>query len=189
MDWDGKSPRNWTNRLFRQLGCPLPWRYALLKRHDSLSLARKLGVGITAVPFSIVRDPYTHAVSHYQHIQRQGDRYPREIHGMTINSFLEWRLDRSGLISQVLTPARWFAKLTDQFTFLELDGEVAVDHFLKFENLEEDLADFCKLIGLQPPNLPHFNASTETTELDSVGVTLVNQIYSRDFDAFGYTRR
>ncbi|PHQ85078.1 MAG: hypothetical protein COB65_03965 [Thalassobium sp.] len=188
-DWDGRSPRNWTNRLFRKLRAPLPWRYALLKRHDSISLANQLAIGITATSFSIVRDPYTHAVSHYKHIQRHADRYPREVRGMSINSFLEWRLVRSGFISQELNGSRWFAKMSDQYSFLEQGGEIAVDHLISFENLEKDLADFCEVIGLLPPNLPHLNASADTVELDERGVDLVNQIYRRDFDAFGYTRR
>ena len=132
-DWDGRSPRNWTNRLFRKLRAPLPWRYALLKRHDSISLANQLAIGITATSFSIVRDPYTHAVSHYKHIQRHADRYPREVRGMSINSFLEWRLVRSGFISQELNGSRWFAKMSDQYSFLEQGGEIAVDHLISFD--------------------------------------------------------
>ncbi len=73
---------------------------------------------------------------------------------------------------------------------LELNGEVAVENFIRFEQLKTDFQKICRTIGLPELELPHVNASHRTSYRDyytDETKEIVANRYAEDIEYFGYT--
>lgn len=189
---DTRAPKSIKSRIARRLGIQLNWKSALFRDHDPLEKIHALGSGIDALTIAVVRNPYDHAVSHYRHLQTQnGNRkYAQLAVDKSLAEFLRWRATPATCLTWLRNKNLDFAKLAGQATFLSRDGKLAVDHVLKLESLNADFQSLCESLQLGEIDLPMVNVNTTAAhvDLDQESINLINQIYDRDFEAFGYDR-
>ena len=180
------------SQLQRELGLPSIPEKTYLRSHDTYRhLERAFGRKIRDYfVFSTVRNPFSHAWSHYNHLKTSvkpvhAARFPN----MPFNDFLRLRLTRKGA---------WrddsFVRLTDQVAFLsDRSGKVAVNGVSYLESIEEDLATMCEKLGLDEIRMPKLNRRMTKSDAaaafeDGVSIDLVKKLYARDFDVWGYSR-
>ena len=134
-----------------------------------------------AFKFAFVRNPYDLAVSKYSFLRMNiHHRRHNTVSQQTFGEFLEteslrtlWRRD-------------------DQTRMLVgLTGDLIVDHVYRFEQLGEAWQDLVRRLDLQDAKqLPHRNPSSRTDYKTYYGPAerkLVERIWARDLDRFGYT--
>ena len=162
--------------------------------HDSaLIIRKKLSASVydTFLSFAVVRDPYSHAVSHWKYMaQYRSDRIARAFSDMPFEDYLAYRAEKRRVWD------RLFVRLPDQSHFLvDEEGRLLVKRILKFESLDDDfgvLASELKLGDIwlekhnptkgKPKSASYRSYYTQKSE------ELVREIYARDFDNFGYPR-
>jgi hypothetical protein len=69
------------------------------------------------------------------------------------------------------------------------EGNLLVDYVGKFENIEHDFAEVCKIIGIPPVKLPHIDKSDHKNYLECYTPETKQLIYSilkEDFETFHY---
>jgi hypothetical protein len=151
-----------------------------LRQHDTaLHIKRKLGriQFEDLCKFAVVRNPYEHAASYYRFLcQRPDHRHHQRTADLTFVQFLERRAQN--------------ARPMDQSSFLvDRSGQFLVDHILRFEILSVGFSKLCCELDIPYSELP-FKNSTQNRALDAFYCTksqsLVERIYQRDFDNFGY---
>jgi len=120
--------------------------------------------------FTIERNPWDKVVSDYFWAQR---------HPENQIPFEQW-----------VREGRWSGS---HFYFYTLDGEVAVDRILRYENLEEDFNDLMLSLGVcDPPKLPRaksgYRSNRETYHATHTDYTRerVAMEFSREIEYFGY---
>lgn len=141
--------------------------------------------------FAVVRDPFDHAVSHYEYLkQHRSASVAKRFRGMSFEEYLEDRHRRPFLKHTI------FVRMPDQAHFvLDAAGRLAVNRVLRFESLAADWERLVTDIGLpglellyvnrtraksdKKPYRDYYTAATEET---------VRRLYRRDFDLFGYSR-
>lgn len=163
-----------------------------LRKHDPASRAiARLGreVWDSFHSFAVVRNPFDHAVSHYEFMKQF--RIPsvaRKVAAMSFSEYLDYRAK----------PPFWndtfFARLPNQSYFLtDAKGEIAVGRLVRFEELSTDFPAACLEIGLGEIELPHVNKTKSKTEkkpyrdyYDDNSVKKVLSLYADDFRLLGY---
>lgn len=139
--------------------------------------------------FAVVRDPFDHAVSHYEYMkQYRSARIARRFAAMSFREYLDYRL----------APRRpWdriFARLPDQSHFLTgAGGRLLVRRLLRFETLAEDFAALAAELDLPVRELPAVNRTRTRREdrpfasyYDGETECLLKRLYARDFRVLGY---
>ena len=115
--------------------------------------------------FSIIRDPYSRFKSFYKYLRI----------GPHINHFAKIVRDNY----MVLTRPQSF--------FICDKNNIMVDKLVRYENLEKELSS----VGIH--NLPRKNVSKTIPEdrllMNQETIDIINTLYKRDFDLFGYERR
>lgn len=140
--------------------------------------------------FSIVRNPWSRAVSVYKHL----------IQRSTINcTFTEFV---TGEYELETTEAPWWN------TFLKVDGkpiydvpqtyficdnnEVQVDHLLRFESLNNDFKKLCSVLGLRNVKLPHVHKAYKCDKPNYVDYytseteQIIRERFKSDIEQFNY---
>jgi hypothetical protein len=79
----------------------------------------------------------------------------------------------------------WHFTMT-QTQWLYLDGQLVVDHLLRFEDLEHEVNVFFKSQGYALPNMPHMVKGKYDAELTPRERELIGEIFHDDFINFGY---
>lgn len=139
--------------------------------------------------FSVVRNPFDHAVSHYEYmkqfrIKSTADKVGR----MSFEEYLRYRI----------RPPFWndtiFARMPDQSYYLtDKDGKLAVKRLVRFESLNAELEQLSIDLKLPDFALRHVNKTKADRKpmasyYTPTTLDLVRQIYDRDFDLIGYSR-
>lgn len=150
--------------------------------------------------FSVVRNPFDRLVSWYwmlklrsfeeanpDIIETAGDKVNFALidalneHASTFEAFISLPEDHECSLFK-----RFFF---NQLDYLSDDNGVAVDHLLKFENLNDDFANFAKQQGIIGA-LPHMNKTPRKADYHSyysdVTQQLVTERFQRDLDYFNY---
>ncbi len=141
--------------------------------------------------FSVVRNPFEHAVSHYEYMKQfRIASTATKVGQMTFQEYLEYRMK----------PPIWndtiFARLPDQTYYLfGKGGDLLVDRLVRFERLTDDFNRLTADLGLENVKLEHRNKTKSKSDkrpyqsyYDDATVGLVRDIYNRDFDNLGYAR-
>lgn len=142
--------------------------------------------------FSVVRDPFDHAVSHYEYMKQFRIRSTAaRVGAMSFEEYLAYRMK----------PPFWndtiFARMPDQSWYLtDAEGRMAVDRLIRFERLGADFARLVADLGLEGAELRHVNKTRAKTDkrpfqsyYDATTEEMVRKIYARDFDLLGYDHR
>lgn len=133
--------------------------------------------------FSIVRNPWTHAISDYY--------WRRKVSGAEYVDFIEF-LRRTNN-SEREDPEGIAAPIRSNWGLYTLDNEIAVDYVGHFETLQDDLDEVGKRIGI-PLNLSKVRAKSGVRDrdrrivdhYDEEAMALVADIYEKEIAAFGY---
>ena len=165
-----------------------------LRKHDPASRAiARLGRDVwdSYRSFAIVRNPFDHAVSHYEFMKQfRISSVANKVATMSFAESLDYRMK----------PPFWndtfFARLPNQSFFLTDDlGAIAVDRLVRFEDLATDFPAACREIGLGEIQLPHVNKTKSKTDkkpyqeyYNEEAVERVMMLYADDFRLFGYPR-
>lgn len=188
-----------TRTLWRRALRWLPLREAAdrayFRKHETAAaMQAKLGPEVFRRfhRFTVVRNPFDHAVSHYEYLKEF--RNPRRAAGFAAMSFaeyLDWRVSARGL----LVPS--FSVLPDQAHWLvDGEGQLMVDRILRFETLAADWARLVADIGLPGLELLHVNRTRAKSDRKPFAAyytpdteEAVRRLYRRDFALFGYADR
>lgn len=166
---------------------------AYFRKHETAAAMRfKLGPQVfdRFVRFTVVRNPFEHAVSHYEYLKEfRNPRKAAEFAAMSFDEYLHWRTIARG----PFVPS--FSVLPDQTHWLvDRKGRLLVDRVLRFENLAADFDSLIEVIGLSSIRMHRINPTKAKAEgrslasyYDSVTADQVRELYARDFRNFGYS--
>jgi len=131
--------------------------------------------------FSTVRNPWDQLVSWYFFHHKNALYQPQNIPG-----FRAWV--RRGMCNHW----EYRYKGTDPFcqkTFVSIDGEVAVNRILRFEDLDHEFSDLCRQLKLTMPKLPYVQMSVRRRDVeyyDEFTADIVRDRCAEDIQFFGY---
>jgi Sulfotransferase family len=140
--------------------------------------------------FAVVRNPYDHAVSHYEYMKQfRTRRIAERVRAMGFEEFLAWRIKPK-------LDQRVFLTLPSQSHFVtDAKGALLVNRILHFETLAEETAALFADLGLPDPQLKRLNPTHSRADGRSYAdyytpttQTMVETIYGADFERFGYQR-
>ena len=167
---------------------------AYFRKHDPASrIVAKLGREEfdRFQSFSVVRDPYDHAVSHFEFMKQFRIRHvARRISTMTFEEYLAYR------VRAPFWDDTFFARLPDQSFFLtDAAGKVIVGKIIRFECLSSEFPALVEKLGLGNTKLEHVNRTKTRSDrrpfqsyYDATTEEMVRKLYARDFDLLGYDR-
>ena len=129
--------------------------------------------------FTIVRNPWSRALSLYNNILRdpthqQVLRVPPE------TPFREFLLAHAG--RGMLQPQTYWLR--------SFEGAIPMDFIGRFENIRGDFRRACDMAGIDVPDLPHeIRGSSEEYQkhYDAPSRKLVEQVYRQEIELFGYS--
>jgi hypothetical protein len=146
---------------------------AELARHERMPQ----GVFESYFKFAVVRNPWDRVVSEYMYCP---DDYGED-HRAGLRMFLEDRFSRPEGPGVHLRPQIDY--VTDE------QGRTMVDKIVRFENLEEDLEEVWRVLGMEGVELPvrktteHYHYSTYHSRRSR---HLVSELYAEEIERFGY---
>lgn len=132
--------------------------------------------------FTVVRNPWDHAVSYYYWKLRERNNPP-----VTFKEFLKRADDPSRPDPENIRPTR-----QSNFDVYSINGEVAVDYIAKFEDLENELSFLSEKIGIpidssiRAKENSRDKKTTLADHYDAECMDLVCRIYKPEIDYFGY---
>jgi hypothetical protein len=138
--------------------------------------------------FSIARNPWERVVSSFDwHSRRNPEFVPRKrlFHkfGFPFNELKEIRKIFSRYVKEDV-------KTNDDFYLI--DGQLCVDYVIRYENLDENLKEICRMIGLPEITLPLLKSGFRkksfhyTEYYDDESIEIVAERHKNDIRLFGY---
>lgn len=180
LPWKAAGKKTPLRRVLAKLAVPQDGMAAYIPGHSTAAWHRRvLGAGVfdQAKRFAVVRNPYDRAISTYEFI-RQNPRHHR--HAKTKDqSFTEFLRGRS---------------LSQMPFLLGRDGNLLVDHLVKFETLPDGLNQLFADLGV-PVVLPvggRRNSSEKQPHdhyFTAENIALINRACAADFPLLGYAMR
>lgn len=142
--------------------------------------------------FAVCRNPYDHAVSHFEYMkQYRSKRIATQFESVAFKDYLQMRARPK------LPWERVFVNLPDQSHYVvDRGNKIIVDRMMSFETIHKDLHKLQVYLGMEPEPLPEFNTTkTRNKRTEKIAdyfgppeIELVQRIYDRDFNVFGYSR-
>src|SRR5690606_18063771 len=139
--------------------------------------------------FAVVRNPFDHAVSHYENMKTfRIKRVAEKVARMSFEEYLHYRMK----------PPFWndtfFARHPNQAWFVtDADGGIMINRIMYLETLNDDFDRLVADLGLEGIRLQHLNASrmrpkdrAVTDYYDATTTEMVRSFYAEDFRLFGY---
>lgn len=191
-----RRPSLWIKVRRRLPGRLPPLSHYFSQHARAVDVRRRIGAANfdRQFSFAFVRNPYAHALSHYRHLARyRHKRIARRVRQIDFTTFLRWR-------SEGARRAHWHyiervVFMGDQAGFVtDAAGRVLVDRICRFEHLAEEFTWLSGHLNLPQLALPHMLASGVAPDavagnlFTPEAITLINRLYARDFDLFGYRK-
>lgn len=179
-------------------------RFGLHKHSFAREIRDVVGVGVwdDYFTFSLVRHPYSRAVSLYTFVQRTlrsaGYRRHLPLPWLRRAKFWQWPATRAFLASrdfagfirhpELLEHERGMRPQTDWLT--DDDGRLIVDFVGKVEQMETDFAAIAARIGLDQADVGRHNISSRARWADVISreedYRYLCELFRKDFDLLGY---
>ena len=135
--------------------------------------------------FSIVRNPWDRAVSHF-HYRRMTDQTGLKDSSMTFNEWVKKvYVERC---PEYVDDEKMFLTQTDWIT--DENGKIIVDYIGRFEQLDETWAEICKQLNRKETPLPHVKKSSRKNYrdyYDDESREIVGNFFKCDVDNFNYS--
>lgn len=164
-----------SSAILRNLGSASALR-RVITRYRSRELSRRQFDSY--YKFSIVRNPWSRALSWYKNVMRDN----------VIKAKLKMEEGRSFKEFMQLYGGMWALK--PQLDWLRnARGQVAMDFIGRFETLEQDFSTICDAIGVTDKTLPRLVISDKADSeehFDTVTIDLVYKKYKEEIKMFGY---
>ena len=131
--------------------------------------------------FTIVRNPYDRAVSEYKYRNEILSKKKKNVSKKSLNNFIR-NLEREIKKNKYCFDSH----VIPQHEFIDEDTEV-----IKLENIEKDFPILMKKYNLPEEKLPKtYKTSRNVTkyDLDKKSIEILNRIYAKDFEKFGYDK-
>ena len=187
-----------TRTLTRRAIRWLPFREnparAYFRKHETANdMARKIGLQdfLGFHRFTVVRNPFDHAVSHYEYLKEfRNPKLAARFAAMSFDDYLGWRTTARG----PFVPS--FTVLPDQAHWLlDSQGQLLVTRVMRFETLADDFAKLSADLGLTGAAIQRINPTQArqpgralASYYTAATTQKVRALYSRDFDLFDYPR-
>lgn len=187
-----------TRTLWRRVLRRLPIREhpskAYFRKHETAAdIRQKVGDDVfdRFHRFTVVRNPFDHAVSHYEYLKEfRSTRLAERFQAMSFADYLKYRTTAAGL----LVP--FFTVLPDQAHFLvDAKGRLLIDRVMRFETLARDFDGLRQQIGLPTAELRRLNPTKAKAKprslasyYDASTLDAVRCLYARDFALFEYSK-
>lgn len=144
--------------------------------------------------FSFVRNPYDHAISHYNFTRkfRFGWARRKTIENLDFQDYLEWRI--AARQHQKMERRTRFVRMPDQSFYLYDDaGEICVNKVFKVEDLPDAITALCEELDIAAPTaIPHARQQKSKAQrhayLNAHTISLIERLYERDFVHFSYQK-
>lgn len=134
--------------------------------------------------FAFVRNPYDRIFSAYINLKYDDGHY-WAVDLKKKRTFREFVLDfKNSEYSN-------YIHLQTQASYVKINNELAVDFVGKFENLQEDFKKVENVLNFEHKELPKVRQSKKNIEpkiFDQEMKDIICDIYSEDFESFGYER-
>lgn len=186
------SNRTLLRSIMRRLPVTEAPERAHIRKHDpAFRIARKITRPVYDGfhTFTVVRNPFDHAVSHFEFMKEFRIRKVAErIRAMSFEEYLAYRIK----------PPFWndtfFARQPNQTWFVtDRDGALMVDRVMYFETLQADFDRLVADLRLEGAELQHINRTKAKSDkkpyaayYDATTEDMVRSYYAEDFRTFGY---
>lgn len=160
-------------------------REKIFNHHDPLFLLEKNNDISDAFKFSIIRNPYKRAFSHYKHVTQTRSIF------MTFNDFLTCvRLNGNIRLYDSRFASMFIERLplisyTQHFYLHDQNGNLSMDKIYKLEKIHEFEIDFD--VKLTHMNIGSYTKEEYLTDYTNKNKSLVKHIYHLDFEFFNYS--
>lgn len=190
----GSNRSLWRSALRRLPVTEAPTRAHFRKHESALCIARKLTRPVYDGfhSFTVVRNPFDHAVSHFEFMKEFRIRKVAErIQAMTFEEYLHYRMKKP------FWNDTFFARQPNQSWFVvDGDGKLMVDRVMYFETLQPDFDRLVSDLSLTGAELRHINRTKAKSDrkpywdyYDATTEELVRDYYATDFSLFGYSEQ
>lgn len=141
--------------------------------------------------FAVVRNPFDHAISHYEYMkQYRNKNIAEEFENFSFEEYLNHRLSPRNIFDRI------FAKMPNQSYFVTENGKILVNKIFKYENLTAEISDLSEKLGGLTLDVKKTNV-TKSRRIERKidyyknqnSIDLVLELYSEDFDTFSYTKK
>jgi len=159
--------------------------------------------------FTFIRNPYTKIISSYEYLKKMynTDEYKNENYKpINFPSFSDFIKNQKYGFEQPLYKNNielycyhYYHTFITQYEHLLNNEDINIDYIGNFENLNEDLIDILKKIGVKNPT-KHINEINNNTKfnvtkksdisnyIDDDLLFFINDYYNKDFEIFGYEK-
>ena len=129
--------------------------------------------------FAFIRNPWSRAYSWYKNVMRDENhkRYLKITQQLSLNEFLKLYRAKGALRPQTC----WIKNFS---------GSIPVDFIGRFENLNKDFEEACKLMNITPILLPHETKGEATDyreEYDKESISIIRESYRKEIEIFNYS--
>ena len=162
-----------------------------LQHADASTIKRQIPdeVWDTYFKFSIVRNPWDRTISDFFWKRRQDPAIkPRK----RFYHYLGVPFNELAQPKKALHDFLDSDEFVNNDRFYVMDDELCVDFVIRYENLEEDLNEVCKRIGIPPVELPHLKTGFRQKRhhyseyFDDTSKARVAEKHKNDLTLFGY---
>ncbi len=171
-----------------------PGIYSTIHTHDSARNGKEVlpaDIFKNYFKFAFVRHPLDWMISIFFFFSQNKEQEPHDIFRdfKSFDEFIEFAAAQKKIDCEGINFFNINLKAPQRDFLLDDQGNWLVDYVGRFENLEEDFAKICQIIGIQKVNLPHINKSSHRHYLKYYTDKTKRQAYyilEEDFKTFNY---